>query len=158
MAIIKDNKSVKFSNGKRWFLVQSTSGNLKIEYKFDKKIYIISRTDGVPFDGVTECVGAMFLGNMKIPESLDEVIEYEVNSLASMQVEPEICFFNEFDWAFNDDKTEILIFPVFLDRGTSIVVNLPDSIAGLSEVSFGSIKRVRNANINKQNILGLSNK
>lgn len=107
MAIIEDNKSVKFSNGKRCFLVQSTSGNLKIEYKFDKKIYVISRTDGVPFD---------------------------------------------------DDKTEILIFPVFLDRGTSIVVNLPDSIASLSEVSFSLIKRIRNGNISNQNILGFSKK
>lgn len=131
--------------------------NLKIEYKFDEKIYVISRTDGMPFDGVSEKCGAEFYGNMEKPQTLEEIIQYEVNSLTCMQIEPEVSMFNEFDWAFNEDKTLIIVLPVFLDKCNSVIVCFPEPFNGLSEVSFGSVKTLRNGNVDlkDKNILGL---
>lgn len=136
------NRKINFSNGKRWFCIESVNGNLRIEYKLDEKVYIITRTDGLPFDGNSENVGALFFGNVKKPETLDEVVEYEVNSLAIMQVDPEVSMFNEFDWIFNDDRTKIIVIPCFLEEACNIVVSLPryfDSV----ETSLGTSKRVR---------------
>ncbi len=159
MSIISEgeNKNIHFSSGKRWFRVKPVNGNLCIEYKFDEKKYIITRTDGMPFDGLTEDVGATFSGNMKAPKTLDEVIEHEVNSLASMQIEPEVSMFNEFDWGFNEDKTKIIVCPVFLEECTNVIVHLPYPFGSEIELSVGTVKRVRNGNIDLsgENILKL---
>lgn len=152
MAIIdKNNQSIRFSSGKRWNKLISHEGNLMVEYKIDEKVYVITRFDERPFDGITESVGAKFYGNMNEPETLDEVIEYEINSLCCMQIEPEVSMFYEFDWGFNEDKTVITVFSVFLEEGCSTVIALPEPFASNIEVSFGSVKTVRNGNINLDN-------
>lgn len=140
---MKENEKLTFSSGKRWVMSRSINGNLQIEYKINDKVYVITRTDGMPFDGVSENVGAEFYGNMKAPENLNEVVEYEVNSFSSMQIEPEVSRFTEFDWAFNEDMTQIIVTPVFLEKSTNIVIN-SEGLTGPVELSFGSVKRVRN--------------
>lgn len=160
LAILEENQNIKFSSGKRWFKFTSINGNLSIEYKFNEKIYVITRIDDKPFDGKTEWVGAKFLGNMKEPETLDEVIDHEVNLLTSAQIEPEVSMFNEFDWSFNEDKTEIRVYPVFLDKSTNIVIALPEPFGSNVELSCGTVKTVRNSNIklDDENTLGLRKK
>ena len=66
MAIFSEgeNEKITFGNAKRWVMSQSIKGNLRIEYKISDKVYIITRTDGKPFDGISEVVGAEFYGNM----------------------------------------------------------------------------------------------
>lgn len=160
MAFLEENQNIKFSSGKRWFKFISINGNLSIEYKFNEKVYVITRIDGRPFDGQTEWIGAKFYGNMKEPETLDEVIEYEVNLLTGAQIEPEVSMFNEFDWAFNENKTEVIVYPVFLDKSTNIVLAVSELFGSNDELSFGTVKTVRNSNIklDDENTLGLRKK
>lgn len=143
---MQENEKITFSTGKRWVMLRSVKGNLQIEYKTNDKVYVITRTDGLPFDGISENVGTGFYGNMKAPENLNEVVEHEVNSLTSMQIDPEVSKFNEFDWAFNDDMTQIIVTPVFLEKSTNVVIN-SQGLIGPVELSFGSIKRVRNSDM-----------
>lgn len=118
---LDNNYNMTFGGGKRWVSLKARDkGNLMIEYILDKKVYVISRIDGKLFDG-TEEVGAEFYGNMKEPETLDEIIEHEVNAFSSIQIEPEISMFNEFDWAFNEDKTQVIVYPVFLESEYKLI-------------------------------------
>lgn len=61
---INYGENLHFSSGKRWVSFTSVNGNLKIEYIIENKTYKITRTDGMPFDGITENVGAEFSGNI----------------------------------------------------------------------------------------------
>ncbi len=138
------NERLLLGKAKRWFSFKCLegNGNLKIEYLIDKHIYILSRTDGKVFDG-TEDVGGEFYGNMTKPETIEEIVEYEVNLLTAAQIEPEVNLFEEFDWKYNEDKTKIIICPVFKKDKTTIDIKLPTSEEGEVCLSFGVRKRVR---------------
>ena len=143
--MINKNFNMTSGDGKRWVsFISKNPNNFKIEYKIEEKVYVVSRVDEEPFNG-TEEVGAEFYGNMKKPETLDEMIEHEVNALASIQIEPEVSLFNEFDWAYNENKTKIIVYPVFLDKALSIQPNVPE-LEGV-QLSFSTIKRIRYSDI-----------
>lgn len=67
--------------------------------------------------------------------------------LTGAQIEPEVSMFNEFDWAFNEDKTKIIVYPVFLDKGTNITVSFPEPFGSEVELSFDTRKFARNCDI-----------
>lgn len=138
------NERLLLGNLKRWvsFKCQAGDGNLQIRYVPEEKIYIISRVDGKIFDG-TEDVGGMFYGNMKKPETIEEILEHEVNLLSSAQIEPEINLFVEFDWKYSDDKTQIFIYPVFRQDKITVDVKLSTAYDTEVSLSFGVRKRVR---------------
>lgn len=142
-----DENKVILGKPKKWFQIRSVNGNLCITYDKENRIYILERNDGKPFDGITEDTGAIFAGSFEKPNTLEEVIEYEVNSLSGLQIEPEVSMYTEFDWAFNEDKTRIIIYPVFLKELICAEVNLPnefDSIENGVSLSLGTKKSIRN--------------
>lgn len=137
-----NSKLVFGNNPKRWFMIESVNGNLKIEYMPNQKIYVLSRTDTKPFDG-TEDVGGEYYGAAIKPSTLEEILEYEVELLTGIQIEPESNMFQEFDWQFNEDKTKIYIYPVFIEERQNIEINIPDSLESAVSLFFGNRKKVR---------------
>ena len=129
MKLINSENENKYILGepKRWFCLrcEENDGNLCITYDSNNRVYIITRTDNKPFDGQTEDVGGIYVGNMKKPCTLEEIIEDRVNALTDLQIDPETNMFLEFDWTFNDDKTKIIVVPVFLESIISVEMNLP---------------------------------
>lgn len=145
MQISTNGKNTKIYLGKtkRWFKLTASSYNdLEIEYFPNEKIYVIKRGDGQVFDG-SEDIGGLWLGNMVKPIDLVGKIQYKVNFLADLQIEPEANMFIEFDYKFSEDRTKIYIFPVFLENITNIAMNINEDT--LCDISFaaGIAKRVR---------------
>lgn len=139
-----ENNKVMFGETKRWFFLgcDAYGGNVQIEYRFAEKIYIVSRSDGKTFDG-TEDVGGLWQGNMIKPNTLEEILEHEVGLLSSMQIEPESNMFSEFDFAFNEDRTKVIIYPVFLNHSINVEVNINDNLGQMLPVTVSTVKRVR---------------
>lgn len=139
------NKVVFRTRKKDLAIISAESGNLKIEYKPKEKIYIISRTDNLTFNG-TEDVGGIFCYTSK-PQTIEEIIEHEVNVLTSIQKDTEITNFGEFDWCYNQNKTNILIYPVFLSKKLNIEVNISKTEID-NNTYFSKRKKIRKVVVN----------
>ena len=138
------NKVIFGTKRGRFSIISTESGNLKIEYKPKDKIYIISRRDNLAFDG-TEDVGGIFY-HVKKPKTIEEIIEHEVNILASLQKEAEVNDFLEFDWSYNKNKTNILIYPIFGKKNVNVEVNFLEKDKYKQDIMVGVRKKIRNNN------------
>lgn len=137
------NTKIYLGRAKRWFkLIASSYNDLEVEYFPHEKIYVIKRGDGQVFDG-SEDIGGLWLGNMVKPIDLAGKIQYKVNFLADLQIEPEANMFIEFDYKFSEDRTKIYIFPIFLENNPNAVINLNDDVLGDVSLAAGTIRRVR---------------
>ena len=83
------------------------NGELFIQFDKDNKKYVLRRLDGKRING-TENVGGLFLGDKKKPSTLNEIIDYYVYILNSIQ--SDMCF-EDYAWFYNEDQTEISIYP-----------------------------------------------
>lgn len=111
MEVINELNVKIIPNDRNYFFIES--GNLHIEYYSDKKIYILTRTDGKPFDGITEYDGGSYYGNMKPPQSFDDLITKQLELLLPLQLEIETKMFDKFYYHYNEDNTKLIIEPVF---------------------------------------------
>lgn len=131
-------KKIMFSNVKKnYFMLKS--GNICIEYIKQNRIYKMKRTDGKTFDGITEYTDSEYYGNAKPPQTLDELIEIQIMLLTSAQLDPEANMFDSLYWNFNEDKTEILIYPVYQQNKDTIFYQSADENNSASVIlSFGN--------------------
>ena len=83
--ICGSNKKISIGENKNWNTI--TSGNIKIEFLENEKIYVISRTDNKPFDK-TENIKVECYGNATPPKTLEQIITHQVNALSLLQTIP----------------------------------------------------------------------
>ena len=137
-----DNEKVLFSTDKKDFIVLE-SGNVRIEFIKETGLYKIIRTDGKPFDGITEYTDAIYLGDARPPQTLDKLIEIQVEQLTDLQLDSRARMFEKFYWNFNDDKTEIIIHPIYEQNKSVIMYQILDKTTNIPVmVSFGKKIRV----------------
>lgn len=129
-------------------------GDYKIEYCDTDKTYIIERKDGKVFDG-SENSGAIFMGTIKSPKTMDEKVEHIINSSISSFTrnlsadENYNNMFIEFDYKINDENNQIKVFPVYLEDFTNYTIKLDtilDEELGGIELCFEPERKCRNLN------------
>lgn len=129
-------------------------GDYKIEYCDADKTYIIERKDGKVFDG-SENSGAIFMGTIKPPKTMDEKVEHIINSSISFFTrnlsidENYNSMFIEFDYRINDENNQIKVFPVYLEDFTNYTIKLDtalDKELGEIGLCFEPERKCRNLN------------
>lgn len=132
-------------------LTHKVIGDYKILYCYIDKTYIIERTDEQKFDG-TENLGTRFFGKINIPKTLDEIVEFLINSSISTFTkyysddENYNSDFIEFEYKVNDENDQIKVYPIYLKDFTKYTINLETDIdeeLGLIELRFEPERKLR---------------
>lgn len=132
-------------------LIYKVIGDYKILYCYNDKTYIIERIDEQKFDG-TENLGTRFFGKINIPKTLDEIVEFLINSSISTFTkyysddENYNSDFIEFEYKVNDENDQIKVYPIYLKDFTKYTINLETDIdeeLGLIELRFEPERKLR---------------
>jgi len=145
--IVNNNKMIEYGIGKQEerTLFCLDCGDFKVFYLKEEKIYLIKRKDNKCFDG-TESLNIQVYGNMKLPNTTEEKLEYIIGNFTGLQGIKFDTMFNEFDYKINDANNEIIIYPVYLNNTTSYTVNMEtpvDKKLGNMMVSYRTEKKCR---------------
>lgn len=123
--IINNDKMVEYEVGKREerILLFLECGDFKVFYSPKDKTYLVKRKDNQCFDG-TESLNIQVYGNMKLPNTTEEKLEYIIGNFTGLQGIKYDKLFNEFDYKINSDNNEIIIYPFYLDNTKGYAINI----------------------------------
>ena len=142
-----DNKEMfecKFGKKDNRTLLKFCCGDLVVFYSFIDKTYIVKRKDDKCFDG-TESLDIQVYGNMKLPSTTEEKLEYCLDNFTMLQKD-DASMFKDFDYKINDTNDRIIIYPVYLNDVSVCSMEFETKIdKNLGEVNvlFGTRKKCR---------------
>ena len=139
MILSMSGDNYKVLDDSKGSLLFTDCGDIRTIYVSESKTYKIVRIDGKPFDG-TEKVDVQVYGNNKMPESLHEIIEHEVNLFSLMQTTPESNLFEEFEYYLSEDGKEIIVEPKYKENENNVEINIPYDNPLILGMSFSKHK------------------